>query len=241
MYGDLINPPTDAPGTGKNINNTPQPSGISGTVPINISNDRNSPNIVTLNPLIWLDNFLIQVSQDYIANPSKYTVRGPFPDFICVHWYGKPNATSFLTYLQNINTKYKLPIWVTEYSVADWGTTFNATTNTNTHTAGEDWAYPTSQNLSTNGTAQFMRQTVQGMNQLSFVERYSWKERFLLAYPGPTPASADYPIPPGITPASIMSANNPDTMNQSALFQSYIHFPTTMPPLTPLGNLYNSL
>ena len=240
MYGSLTNPPTDAPGTGKNANNTPQPSGITGTVSINISNNPNSPNIVALNPLIWLDNFLIQVSQDYIANPSKYTVRGPFPDFICVHWYGVPHDLTFLNYLTAINNKYKLPIWVTEYSVADWNTTFDSTTNTNTHTANYDWSYPTTQNISTNATAQFMRSTMDGMNKMPFVERYSWKERYLLAYPGPSPASANYPIPPGVTPDTIMSSANPDVMNQSALFQSYIHFPTTMPPLTPLGNLYSN-
>jgi hypothetical protein len=234
MYGSLINVSSDAPGTGVNVNNVPQPSGINltnGVVQINISNT-STPNLVILNPLIWLDNFLIQLAQT--TNPH-------FPDFITVHWYGPPNPKSFLDYLDAINTKYHLPIWVTEYSVADWGTTFSSVTNQNTHTANFDWSYPTTQNANTNATAQFMTTTINGMNARPYVERYSWKERFLLAYPGNPPVAADplYPIPPGVTPDSIMSPSNPDVMNQSTLFQSYVHFPTTLPPPTPLGTLYS--
>ena len=226
MYGSLINVPTDAPGTGKNINNTPQPNGVTytnGTTQVNISNDPSTPNIVTLNPLIWLDNFLIQVSQ--------ITPKTKFPDFITVHWYGPPNPTSFLNYLQNIYNKYHLPIWVTEYSVADWSATFDSTTNRTIHTAPYDWSYPTGTNLTTNATAVFMKETVQGMNAMPFVERYSWKERFLLSPPGTTVTTTN----------SVEGPTNPDVMGQSALFQSYVHFPTTLPQLTPLGQLYASL
>ena len=247
MYGDLIKPPTDDTtkqiqtyGIGKNIQNVPQPTGITlaadGTVQINISNDLNNPNLVQLNPLIWLDNFLIQLSQDYKTNQSKYA-RSPFPDFITIHWYGVPDAQGFLNYLQSVNNKYKLPIWVTEYSVADWNATWDSTIGANgqpngtVHTAGYDWQYPTDQNINTNGTAQFMRQTVAGMNNMSFVERYSWKERFLLSSPG-TPATNNN---------SVAGPSNIDTLGQSTLFQSYQHFPTTVPSLTPLGKLYASL
>ena len=230
MYGSLTNVPSDAPGVGKNINNMPQPPGVTSPITINISNTSVS-NMVTLNPLIWLDNFLIQVSQDYIANPSKYTIRSPFPDFICVHWYGPPNATTFLNYLTAINAKYKLPLWITEYSVADWDATWNNSTNTTQHTTGFDWSIPTGTNITTNATAVFMKQTVEGMNAMPFVERYSWKERFLLSPPGTTESTGN----------SVESSANLDYMNQSALFNSYVHFPTTMPALTSLGNLYASL
>ena len=226
MYGSLTNVSSDPPGTGVNINNVPQPSGISltnGVVQINISNT-STPNIVMLNPLIWLDNFLIQLAQT--TNPH-------FPDFITVHWYGPPSSNSFLNYLDAINNKYHLPIWVTEYSVADWNTTFSSVSNQNTHTPNIDWSYPTTQNLNTNATALFMSETIAGMNARPFVERFSWKERFLLAYPGPTAAAPQYPIPPGVTPDSIMSSSNPDVMNQSTLYQSYIRFPSTLPPPTP--------
>jgi hypothetical protein len=103
MYGSLLNAPVDAPGYGQNLYNTTQPTmddyknaGLSlpdlyGEVMINISNNPTQPNIVKLNPLIWLDNFLIKLYIDYINNPTKYPSRkkfgGPFPDFICIHSY----------------------------------------------------------------------------------------------------------------------------------------------------------
>lgn len=223
MYGSLVNAPNDLPGTGRNINNMPQPlSGILPSITINLSNT-SIPNNVTLDSRIWLDNFLIQLS--LIVPPVK------FPDFITVHWYGPPNSRSFLNYLQNIYNKYHLPIWVTEYSVADWGATYNTDTNTTIYTAAYDWSYPTDQNITTNATAQFMRDTVAGMNAMSFVEHYSWKERFLLSPPGTAQT-------PNI---SVEGPTNPDVMGQSTLFESYEHFPSTLPSLTPLGQLYASL
>jgi hypothetical protein len=217
MYGDAVEVPVDTYGTGKNVNNDGPPAGVTGPVQVNISNN-STPNLVTLNPLIWLDNFLIQISK--LPNTK-------FPDFICIHWYGKPHAPSFLNYLSNVNAKYNLPIWVTEYSCADW----DATCCPTVHIPGYDWSWPTAGNLSTNGTAQFMVQTVQGMNQMPFVERFSWKERTLLGNDDGTPEGAD----------SYMSPSNADYMNQSALFQTYNRFPTSLPPLTPLGQLYASL
>ena len=221
MYGSTINVSTDAPGVGKNINNMPQPAGVTAPIQVNISNDIATPNMVTLNPLIWLDNFLIQLSQNKLT----------FPDFITIHWYGPPNPQSFLNYLTAVNAKYHLPIWITEYSVADWNATFNTTTNTTVHSGHTDWSYPTANNIATNPTAVFMRATVQGMNAMPFVERYSWKERFLLSPPGTA----------STTNNSVEGPTNPDVMGQSALFKSYEHFPETLPTLTPLGQLYASL
>jgi hypothetical protein len=218
MYGSMIKGPSK--------NNTEQPSGVSGPVSINVANSGQPPNKVTLDPSIWIDNFLIQLSQ---------TASPVFPSIMAIHWYGPPRAESFLNYVDSVWAKYHMPIWVTEYSCADW----SATCCPNVHVAGFDWSYPTTANIGTNGTAQFMTQTVAGMNQRSYVQRYSWKERFLLAAPGPTVASPDYPMVG--QPDSVMSQSNPDFMNQSALFASYQHFPTVLPPLTPLGNLYASL
>jgi hypothetical protein len=215
MYGSMLKGPSK--------NNTEQPSGVSGPVKVSIS----PGNSVILDPSIWLDNFLIQLSQT--SNPV-------FPSIIAIHWYGPPKAESFLNYIDGVWAKYNLPIWVTEYSCADW----SATCCPNQHVAGFDWSYPTAANMGTNGTAQFMSATVAGMNQRPYVQRYSWKERFLLAAPGPSAASADYPLL-NISPDSIMSSSNPDVMNQSALFASYQHFPGALPALTPLGRLYASL
>jgi len=213
MYGSLLHP-------GSSANNTPAPTGVTAPITVDISNVPGIPNHVLLDPGIWLDNFLIQVSQ--------ITPKPKFPDFIAIHWYGPPNSSSFLNYLTSVNKKYNLPLWITEYSCADWGCTF--TNGQNVHTAGIDWSYPTDANIATNATAVFMKQTVTGMESMPFVERYSWKERYLLVPPDSST--------PGDTP---MSASNPDVMGQSALFASYQHFPTTLPPLTPLGKLYAGL
>jgi len=223
MYGSTTKPPKDP-----NPNNTPA-SGFTGTVQLNISNT-GTPNVVTLDPVnIWLDNFLVQISN---LNPKKY------PDFICIHWYGPPNPSSLTNYLTDVYNKYKLPIWVTEYSCADWDATC-CQNNQTQHTAGFDWSIPTATNIATNQTAQFMRQTISFMNSSSFVERYSWKERFLLGNPDGTPAGADEYMSAKAVPKT--TQGGPDYMNQSALFMSYKHFPTAFPPLTALGQLYASL
>jgi len=220
MYGSLIHPPPSP-----NPNNVPPPVGVTGPVMVNIANQGMPANKVDLDPSIWLDNFLIQLSQ---------TTNPVFPSIITVHWYGPPNAQSFLGYLDAIWDKYNLPIWVTEYSCADWkATCCNPQTQ---HTAGFDWSLPDDSNIGTNGTAQFMTQTVQGMMARHYVDRFSWKERFLLANPDGSSVSAAYPMTG--PPDSTMAASNPDVMNQSALFASYLHKPTTVPPLTPLGKLY---
>lgn len=258
MYGSLTHPT-------QNNNNVPPPAGYTPSMgavsyTINISNNT-TPNNVTLTPGswdaggnnisgVWLDNFLYQVYQ-YNQGQQDIRNRVRYPDFIAVHWYGPPNARSFLNYLSMINAKYNLPIWVTEYSCADWGATccsampaysrltYSNITQGTTHTAGIDWSYPTSSAsdaTNTNATAQFMIQTVAGMNQMPFVERYSWKERFYLMPPGSS-------VPTGQPAAnySIEAPSNPDVMGQSALFASFQHFPSALPPLTPLGQLYASL
>ena len=218
MYGSMIKGPSK--------NNSEQPSGVSGPVTINLANKGQPANTVTLDPTIWIDNFFIQLSQ---------TSSPVFPSIMAIHWYGPPKAESFLNYVDSVWSKYHMPIWVTEYSCADWSATCCPTV----HVPGFDWSYPTPANINTNGTAQFMTQTVAGLNQRSYVQRYSWKERFLLAAPGPAAASPSLALVG--QPDSVMSPGNPDVMNQSALFASYQHFPMALPPLTPLGNLYASL
>ena len=222
MYGSLVHPPATP-----NPNCIPAPVGVTGPVMVNIANAGMPANKVDLDPTIWLDNFLIQLSQT--SNPI-------FPSIITVHWYGPPKAQSFLGYVDAVWAKYNLPIWITEYSCADWkATCCNPQTQ---HTTGFDWSLPDDSNIGTNGTAQFMTQTVQGMMARHYVDRFSWKERFLLGNPDGSAVSAAYPLTGA--PDSLMSPTNPDVMNQSALFASYKHKPTTVPSLTPLGKLYAS-
>ena len=82
------------------------------------------------------------------------------PDFICLHWYAPPNASHFLTWLDDIYEKYQKPIWVTEMCVADWGASTTVP-----------------EKFSTDQIQQFMDQVTAGMNQRNYVERYSWKTR----------------------------------------------------------------
>lgn len=225
MYGSLVHP-----ASGSSAQNVTPIAGITAPQTVNISNNPASVNHVVLDPGIWLDNFLLRISQT--PNPR-------YPDIITIHWYGPPNPTSFLNYLTAVNTKYNLPLWITEYSCADWTATTNAAGVT-THAPGYDWSIPTDANIATNSTGAFMKATVQGMEAMPFVERFSWKERFFLSDPTPSyPPNSIFPVTG--TPDSVMGPSNPDVMNQSTLFASYQHFPTSLPPLTPLGKLYASL
>ncbi len=96
----------------------------------------------------WLDDFMEE------ADRRDYRV-----DFICLHWYGditKPDAVDGLRqYLTGYWEKYGLPIWLTEYSGADW-----------------KWCSRTPVTFEDN--ARFARETIAMLESLPFVERYAW-------------------------------------------------------------------
>lgn len=99
------------------------------------------------------------------GNPSKdgswldqFVKGGGCFDFVCVHWYAPPNAESFLKEVDAIWTKYKKPIWITEFAVADWSGKFPG---------GFDLHLVT----------QFMKDACAGLESRSYVERYAWKTR----------------------------------------------------------------
>ena len=96
------------------------------------------------------------------GNPAKSgswleTFQGEY-DFVCVHWYAPPNVSSFLSEIDNIWCKYKKPIWVTEFAVADWSGKFPG---------GFPINYVTS----------FMKDACAGLDARDYVERYTWKTR----------------------------------------------------------------
>ena len=91
---------------------------------------------------------------------TKLSQANMTPDFIALHWYAPPDATGFLNWIDAIYNKYKKPIWITEMCVADW----TATT-----------VHP--EKFTTAQIQTFMDQVVAGMNQRSYVERFSWKTR----------------------------------------------------------------
>jgi hypothetical protein len=95
----------------------------------------------------WLDTF------------ASYE-PAPKMDFICMHWYAPPNADSFLKQIDAVYAKYKKPIWVTEFAVADW--------------AGK---YPGGYDISL--VTKFMQDACKGLEERAYVERYTWKTRVL--------------------------------------------------------------
>lgn len=58
----------------------------------------------------WLASFMQGVEE-----------RGYRVDFICIHNYGGPNATSFKNDINYFIDTYQLPVLITEFAVADWG------------------------------------------------------------------------------------------------------------------------
>lgn len=81
-------------------------------------------------------------------------------DFITVHRYGSPDAGSLLAMLAEVHAKFGLPIWVTEFAVADW----SATPSRPSRYTGLE-------------IRQFMRDSIAGMRSMPFVERFAWKTR----------------------------------------------------------------
>ncbi|MCD5354610.1 glycoside hydrolase family protein [Kineosporia mesophila] len=97
----------------------------------------------------WLDKFMKGAKK-----------RGYRVDFITLHWYGSDfnskNATQQLkSYIQGVHQKYpKKKIWITEYSLINFG-------------AGSK--FPTATNQAT-----FVKQSTAMLQKLSYVEHYSW-------------------------------------------------------------------
>jgi hypothetical protein len=94
----------------------------------------------------WLQQFMAE------AKKRNYRV-----DFICVHWYGGPNADALVNRLKKIHQMYDKPIWITEFAVADWK------------------AKSREQNRHSPETVlRFMKEILPRLDELDFVERYAW-------------------------------------------------------------------
>lgn len=96
----------------------------------------------------WLDRFMSGVRE-----------RGYRVDFIALHWYGSDFRADAATgqlrgYLQAVYQRYKLPIWLTEYSLIDF--------------SGQP-KFPTG-----GQQAAFVRASTAMLSSLSFVWRYAW-------------------------------------------------------------------
>ena len=95
----------------------------------------------------WLDDFMAEAKQKNLR-----------VDFLCLHWYGditKPNAVESLQeYLQEYWERYHLPIWLTEFSGADFDYHQRKTT--------------------VQDNAAFAAAAGTMLEELPFVERYAW-------------------------------------------------------------------
>ena len=94
----------------------------------------------------WMIEFMKQ------AEEKKLRV-----DVIAVHWYGGPDATGFLNYLERVYKRYHRPLWITEFAVADWS------------------AKPDRPNrYTTKQVEQFMRVVIPALKRTHYVERFAW-------------------------------------------------------------------
>jgi len=96
----------------------------------------------------WLAQFMSG------AQAAKYRV-----DFICLHAYqGNFDPTiatqDLIRYVTRVHDKYGLPIWITEYALADWG-------------GGPETPNITAQ-------AAFARYSAPALEMIPWVERYAW-------------------------------------------------------------------
>jgi RNA polymerase sigma factor (sigma-70 family) len=96
----------------------------------------------------WLDQFM-----------SGAAARGYRVNFITLHWYGSdfatgPAVSQLQSYLQAVYARYHLPIWLTEFALANFG--------------GSP-ATPTPQQQ-----AAFVTAATAMLQRLSYVQRYAW-------------------------------------------------------------------
>ncbi len=94
----------------------------------------------------WLKDFMAQ------AKAKNYRV-----DFIAVHWYKGPNADAFIREIEALHALYQLPIWITEFGVADWGV---ASVEQNRYSAAQVLA--------------FMQNVLPRLDRMEYVHRYAW-------------------------------------------------------------------
>ncbi|GGK81289.1 RNA polymerase [Mangrovihabitans endophyticus] len=97
----------------------------------------------------WLDRFL-----------AGTATRRHRVDFVALHWYGADPATATAelgAYLEAVHDRYRLPIWLTEFALADF-------------TAGVEaaWYAPRADQ------AAFVAAAIPMLESLPYVERYAW-------------------------------------------------------------------
>lgn len=109
---------------------------------------------------------------DQISTPATAGVLGPWFDkfyrtakarglkfdFMAVHLYGPPDAKKFLKKIDATYEKYHIPIWITEFAVADW--------------KAKD--KPGSNRYSEDEVLSFMKTVLPELEKRQYVSRYAW-------------------------------------------------------------------
>ncbi len=94
----------------------------------------------------WMREFMAKAAE------KKYRV-----DFVCVHWYWHPKPADFFGKLRSIQKLYNLPIWITEFAVADWETTKEKPNQ-----------------FSEDEVAAFLKKVLPELEKTPWIERYAW-------------------------------------------------------------------
>ena len=94
----------------------------------------------------WMKSFMAQ------AKARSYRI-----DFISMHWYWEPRPEAFLGRVEGVHKLFGLPIWITEFAVADW-----------------DAGAKKPNRFSRNQVLRFMQRVLPALEKTSYVERYCW-------------------------------------------------------------------
>jgi len=95
----------------------------------------------------WFDAFFRQLE-----------ARGMKLDFMAVHLYSPPDPENFLKKIDAVYEKYRLPIWITEFAVADW----------------DALKKPKKNRFSEDDVLAFMKAVLPELEKRSYVVRYAW-------------------------------------------------------------------
>jgi hypothetical protein len=91
---------------------------------------------------------------DFMAKAQDLGLR---IDFVAVHHYGGASTANFISKISNAHNNFELPVWVTEFAVADWSA---AVPQDNRYTEAQ--------------VMDFMRESLQALEQIEWVHRYTW-------------------------------------------------------------------
>jgi hypothetical protein len=171
------------------------------------------------------------------------TINTPGIDWTPLRYNQDPMTNPTAAFmLQTINYGITVPLTGTENLVV----TTSAGISVPVGNAVYNNYYPPMNKMNGNGTITLYTKSGNTITpityQMPLVEKFAWKESPLIVNPhyvkedGTITAGGVVQRPDN--PDGIQSSQNPQRMNGSALFLSYNKYPTFVPVLTPLGQIY---